>query len=338
MRIIFFLIVSCLLVSCIEEIDLRIQEKEPVLVVDGQITNQAPPYRVRLTFTGGYSSGGTIPSYNAVKEAVVYIENSQQERAYLAPLENENGLFETYDLAYKGELGESYTLHVELEDGRHYLSTPEKITAVPEIDSIYAQKVDAFEEADYFQIYCDTKDISGQKNYYLWTAFGYARVGSVNPQNSTEILDAGCPSACWVLRYSRDIHILSDEFIDGNTIAKQAVFQSPILARGNHLIEVSQYSISEQAFKYWTLFKEQNNRQGTIFDPLPAAILGNVYLQDSPEERVLGYFSASAVSRKRVTIPGVFDVNEVNLNALYISQSGGCALPFADCEPPKGWE
>ncbi len=41
---------------------------------------------------------------------------------------------------------------------------------------------------------------------------------------------------------------------------------------------------------------------GTLFDPTPTAIPGNIYCIDNPEEPVLGYFEASGVSTRRVFI------------------------------------
>lgn len=59
------------LVGCIEEFDLQLNEIEPRLVVDAQITNEPGPYYVRLTqsrngdFYGDYNSDNAEPVLNA---------------------------------------------------------------------------------------------------------------------------------------------------------------------------------------------------------------------------------------------------------------------------------
>lgn len=60
---------------------------------------------------------------------------------------------------------------------------------------------------------------------------------------------------------------------------------------------VRQYSLTQAAYQYWTLFEQQCTRSGTIFDPQPASIEGNVRAVDDTTKLALGFFGASGVSQ-----------------------------------------
>jgi hypothetical protein len=57
-------------------------------------------------------------------------------------------------------------------------------------------------------------------------------------------------------------------------------------------LEMKQYSIPEDAYKFLQLVKQQLQISGSVFDPLPATIRGNMESQTDENEIVLGYFLA----------------------------------------------
>jgi hypothetical protein len=40
--------------------------------------------------------------------------------------------------------------------------------------------------------------------------------------------------------------------------------------RGKQYVEVSQYSLTREAYQFWKLLDEQQTRTGSLFDPQPA--------------------------------------------------------------------
>ncbi len=47
------------------------------------------------------------------------------------------------------------------------------------------------------------------------------------------------------------------------------------------------------------------NSTGSIFEPAPSAILGNIENVNDPEDIIFGYFGASAISTKSIFIPAI---------------------------------
>ena len=76
---------------------------------------------------------------------------------------------------------------------------------------------------------------------------------------------------------------------------------------------VKQYAISQAAYDFWKLQEDQSENAGTLFDPIPAKIPGNISNPDDPGEPVLGFFEASGVSTSRIFIS-----NEILPSQVYV--------------------
>jgi Domain of unknown function (DUF4249) len=341
-KIYYALFVLAFLNSCIEEAQIPFRSESVKLVVDGGITNDTPPYTIKLSYSGNLKNSNLLNLNLAVAGAKVVVTDDLGKSIEFEQSPYERGTYRSEDYSYVGKVGRTYTLSVLLKDGRKYVSSPEKLLASSRIDSVYADFQDVINDSypDGYQVFLDTKDPSETQNYYRWTAFAYSRVGRVC---GNEFCANNCDIRngfifCWVPRYQTRINILSDNFVNGNPIKRRPVLFSPVYAVGKHFVEITQYSISREAFQFWKLYDEQSSRSGTIFDPLPAPIQGNIVNANDPNDFALGYFGASGVSRKRLIITGKYDQTEIFVNAKnFIPEAGGCSLPFATCDRPDGW-
>ena len=335
------LILVCIISSCVNEVQLPARSVESRLVVEGTITNEAPPYAVKLTFTGVYNSliygqneipvNGAIVSITEIGGRTVLLDQDPVTPLY----------YWMRDSSFVGKVGKSYQLSVQLSDGKTYISQPDLLNAVPEIDRIYAEFSER-EEADFFnpdhyQILLDTKDPSTTGNYYRWSGYSFV------PRTSTgEPIGMGfCCRYCWIPSYGSGSDVLSDVYVNGNNISRRPVLASPIYYPGRQYIEIKQYSLTKSAYQFWVKFEEQRKRNGSLFDPLPASIEGNMYKEDDPNTLALGYFGSSAVSKRRIVIPG----DTLNLGRLEIKYSGAfiedgnCTRAYSQGQmsPPEPW-
>ena len=67
-------------------------------------------------------------------------------------------------------------------------------------------------------------------------------------------------------------------------------------------LQIYQHSITKEAYTFFAAIEQQENSQGGIFDPPPAALAGNLYNPEDPDEQVIGIFDASVVSSYEVVI------------------------------------
>ncbi|MFN8357248.1 MAG: DUF4249 domain-containing protein [Spirosomataceae bacterium] len=318
----YILLLAVISWACVERYDVPLRNEKAILVVEGQINSNKPPYYVRLSYTGLFDYGNTIPPENQENGAKVVIIEEGGATATLYSVGG--GLYATQTTSLRGQVGRSYSLKVQLPDGTIYVSKPEKLSAAPPIDQITYKFADIPNEynlandpisPDGFRIYIDFKDPANVTNYYRWTAYGLSRRTSTGvrcPYTCGDPKGCWCNTSCYVRKDDNSVNLLSDALIDGQTIKGQYVYFAPLYATGLQTIEVAQYSLTREAYQFLKKYQEQQSRTGSLFDPVPAPLEGNVYNEANPSQLALGYFSAAGVYRKRY----VFDPGSTDLDLI----------------------
>lgn len=331
----------CVLMSaCVDEVELPARSIASRLVVEGLVTNEAPPYTVKLTFTGAYNSLIYGQAEIPVNGAVVTIKEEGGKSALMEQDPLSPAYYRTKDLAFAGQVGKRYQIEIALPDGTTYISEPDELRQVPEIERVYAEyraRAEAdITNPDHYEVLLDTKDPAGPGDYYRWSGYSYV------PRLSTgEPIGFGiCCNWCWVPEYGSRSEVMSDMLVNGNTISRKSIMQSPVYYAGRHYVEVRQYSLTRPAYQFWVKFEEQRKRTGSLFDPLPASIEGNVHQADKPDVLALGYFGASAVSTMRTVIPGD-TLNPERIKIKYgdtFIKKGNCQLVYSQGQlNPPTW-
>jgi hypothetical protein len=295
------LISILILTSCIDEIDLSIRNEAARLIVEGMISNEKPPYTVRLFTTGNFVSARYPPASLGVQGAMVQISDDTGKSTILKSLINRPGVYQTTDTSFIGQVGHSYTLTVLMPDGKQFRSKPEKLMPVPLLEELKAAFIDVSDRTkpSGYNVLVDTQDPVETANYYRWSAYGYVRRETEGLRYPGGVI---CCNSCWLLIVNNEVNIFSDANINGNRIQGRFALFAPFYLRGKQYVEVSQYSLSREAYQFWKLLNEQQTRTGSLFDPQPAPIEGNIYNVENENELALGYFGASAISRKRLII------------------------------------
>jgi hypothetical protein len=67
-------------------------------------------------------------------------------------------------------------------------------------------------------------------------------------------------------------------------------------------ILVTQFAMTREAYEYLEAMEKNTEEIGTIFDPQPTELRGNIKCISNPKEVVVGYISSGSVSRKRIFI------------------------------------
>jgi hypothetical protein len=330
-----------------------IRSVPPVLVVEGWITTDPPPYSINLsysgTFTNTYQAGVDTGLQYITDAKVVLVDDLGDSTSCIRSV---NGTYLSSDSNFVGTVGRTYTLKVYLSNGKTYLSKAEKITPVAPIDSVsvvYDSSYIAGIRPTQLVVSVNAHDPPGIANYYRWTASGYiprkswgfaCTYGAPSPTNP---FSGSCFAFCEQFLDETQINVLSDQFIDGREIVQQPVFYSPVYWDGIHYIEMKQYSISQEAYLFWEQYLAQTNRTGSILDPLPAPLTGNIYNQADSNDLALGLFSGSAVySKKVIIVPFFLQTYLLEAIAGSFIQTGDCHSDYPnsldDDAIPAGWE
>jgi len=311
----FITLILSALTGCIEPLEVDIKSDDVRLVVNGIITDDPVPYTVTLTQTKAIPY---VPyKIPVVTGAIVIIADAHGNTEQL--FEREPGVYLT-GAAFRGQVGQTYTLFINTPDGKKYTSTAEKIVAVPEIDSLYFEverrialnEENVPREVYWLNAFVNTRDLTGQQDYYKWE---YEAVYQIDTQpwlhkrqdaRGNWVPDPlSCCKTCWITQFNNVISLQHDQLLNGKEISRQLVVTLPInnqLFNSRLRLEVTQYSISEGAYDYWNLLKTQIGGVGNIQDPPPAFVRGNISSLSGQDEVPLGFFGASAVARKSIFV------------------------------------
>src|ERR1700722_17707750 len=162
--------------SCVRRITPPIRNGAPILVVEGMITTDSTPYIIKLSYTGTFTNANVNldSNQNFITGATVVIKSDTGDSTLCDSIFP--GTYQSNDPDFVGIVGRTYTLKIYLPNGKTYISTPEKINPVPQIDSVTVV-YDSTHITDIrptqliFSV--NSRDPPGVQNYYRWTAFGY---------------------------------------------------------------------------------------------------------------------------------------------------------------------
>lgn len=302
-------IALAVIMSCVEPVSLKITTELPKLVIYGTINNQDDSCVVNLSYTTNYLSGKQFVN-NTVVPAIASKVILKDDKGNSAEMQaSADGVYVTKSL--KGKIGNTYTLHVEMPNGNKYESEPETLPNVPSIDSLnYTLYQDPrYYNGVYFtdislKINSYFQDPPNEQNYYKWKW-----IGDATYVISTVIMpdtNSGIPNFCYYKMvpyrddpYNQELNILNDKSFNGlnhNHAAVSFRFDSfDLRFRSGVNLLIAQYSLTQKAYQYWENLQKLVSGQGSIFEPTPFQVSGNIRNVADPSEKVFGYFGASGV-------------------------------------------
>jgi hypothetical protein len=303
-QIIFLLPVLLLLNSCIAQFVPRIGEEKELLVVQGLITDQDVTDTIKLSKSWPLGETSTA---RPVSGCVVTISDDFGNVFSLS--EAKSGTYITPQ-SFRGTTGRSYTLHVVANNSFgnfHYESIPMVMIPVPPVDSIFYEKTVIEPAAGFFkgvdgcQIYLNTYDPDNICRYFRWDF------------SETWVLRLLFPvenMTCWVSDKSHAVYVKSTAALDESRVSRfpiQYITNVTDRLKMKYSILVNQYSMNEDEFIYWEKIQNIAVEVGGLYDVIPASVPSNIRCIEDPSQNVLGYFSVSAKSSKRIFIKDNFE-------------------------------
>jgi hypothetical protein len=296
---------SCALyvaLSCVDPFNPpHIESDVRFLVVDG-IVDLADP-DARITLTRSMPLDQKEPP-NRVTGALVSIE-VEDGPGFILP-EVEAGAYSVSGVTINE--GQSCRLKI-LVQGESYLSDPVIFKTSPPIDSVTWSSNRRDLE---FQV--TTHDAEGKSQYYRWKTVETVMYTSVH--NSVLIWDKDqqivrnrLPEEwiyyCWKTTPLTSIHVFSTKGLAEDAVIKHRVFTIPASSwklKVKYSILVRQHVMDQDEFNFWTELRKNTESIGTIFDPQPTQVTGNIRSTEPSGPKALGYFSIGRSSEKRAFV------------------------------------
>lgn len=316
--------------SCVTEIrDFEQIEGNSLLTIEAILSNQEGPHKVLVSYS---SPSISINVENTpITNARVYIIDDKNKRQDLN--ESVVGTYLTSS-NFKGIVGNTYTLHIDLQNGKKYQSTPEKLLPVPVIDKINSKFV---VKTNYpltdsrsggFDVTLDFKDSPEPNQYYQWkwthieraiycafctNGFDFDKgkcTVDLNFNGRNELINYQCNSSCFDIVFSSTYNILSDNLFNGQKIVNYPIARVPFSSFSLYYLKIEQRAISEKLFKYFRSIKSGTQNVGTLFDlPSETQYSPNIYSLDNKNEKILGAFEVFGLQEKVVYIDRLTGTN-----------------------------
>ncbi len=305
--------------ACVEPLRLTLDFPTALLTVDGVLTDLPEPQVVRLRQS---VPDGIVPWRGAVVE--VLVDGTQ----VVAFREAKPGDY-TAPADFRVQAGRTYQLRFRNPDGSGYQSGVETMPAGKPIDRIYddfdpeaVKRLNAGAIPSFLpghRVYLDSQDPAGTRDYYNWRWKSWEAIAvcltCVNslfrgapdtecwyPQAGSPIqgeFDYDCDRRCWDIFLGKSLNLFSDSYANGGPIRGRLVAEIPFYTRSGALVEIEQQALTPGAFRYYNLLAEQSQKTGSLVDTPPASIFGNVVNAANPNDKLVGYFTASSVTRRR---------------------------------------
>lgn len=319
-KIAFFLILVIALSRCIDPYTPTLSGYESFFVVEGLVTNENTSYTVKLSQT--LQEQYSVPTQ--ISDASVYITDNEGLTIDLKNMGS--GIYRTDSTQFQGSVGKTYVLHILTNEGAEYESEPCTMQSVPEIDSIYYGKVQEITNNGTLnnvgiRIFLDSKP-SDSNTYYRWSFDETWKFRVPSPKKYIYINDSTIIPAdevreyCWKNVRSNSVLVNSISSGQSGSIVGEPIFFIDPLKSDRLSVEysmlISQYSISKKEFDFWNSMKKLNDSGSDIFSSQPFPVISNIHNVNNTDEKVLGYFSVSAVKQKRKFI-AFSDILKLNL-------------------------
>jgi hypothetical protein len=306
----FIFILFCISISsCTEQYVFKTSTFESILVIQATITNEYKKQEIKITKSYRLEENGPT-----IEEgANVYITDSDNNN-YKFELEKISGLYVSNN-EFQAITGKTYQLNIITKEGKSYTSAVEALTPVNEIQ--VEPKINTIDGEKGIQIVVSSFDPNAKTNFYRYEYDETYKV--VAPDWKSEKLIVapfttnGHPDflvvprteearICYTTKKSDDLLLINNSGLSEDRIDYPIRFisiKSPILNQRYSII-VRQYIQNLESYTYYKTLKSLSTSKSIFSQVQPGFNYGNLKSNDSPDEKIIGFFEVSSISSKRI--------------------------------------
>ncbi|MDW3194498.1 MAG: DUF4249 domain-containing protein [Cytophagales bacterium] len=294
------------LLSCISPYEFESIDFERTLVIDASLTTETTAHFVRLSYTFEIDSSKNDPASNA---SVAFID----ETGARTSLREATPGFYITDSTFFGIPGASYSLEVILADGTMYRSSEETMPVPAVIDSIYGRYITLPTDTDDtdmtgVQVFLDAHSEDPESQNFRYTYRDSYQVPVPFPSQydwsgtgeTFRIFERERPlGTCYRKSASTETMVATTRSLSENKVLEypiRFINESSDDLAYQYIIEVTQFTISNDAYNFFRYLKESNEGAGSLSDRQLGSIRGNIIDVANPNNLVLGYFEVAGVS------------------------------------------
>ncbi|MFD0977596.1 DUF4249 domain-containing protein [Salinimicrobium gaetbulicola] len=296
-------ILGVLIISCTEEIPLKSENFESILVVEGIITNQEKYQEIKLSRSYKLEENGPSPVSNAIVRIV-----SESGKIFNF-IEDSSGQYRS-EKPFRTLTNESYVLEIETNNG-NYSSSSVKAVEETKIENIRSIK-STIRGEDGVAILVSSADESSN-NYYKYEYEETYKIVSyykkdldliINEEGEFEVVPkAREETICYNTEKSRSLVLSSTENLEQTSLSNYLVTFIPKtdskLAH-RYSILVKQLRLNPDIFDIYQTLKNLSESDNLFSQYQPGFLNGNIFSETNENEKVIGIFTTAAVDSKRL--------------------------------------
>ena len=316
---IFIPLILFFLSSCIEEFDAATTEFDDIIVIEATVTNELKRQRILLSRTFRFEDNGPINETGATVEVMTSTNNR------FSFTEASPGTYLS-DIEFRAEPGISYQLSVSTSNGRTYISKDTQLTSnSSRIDNVYALKEIDENGAETIGIYVDSSDPTNSSRFYgfefeetyriiapYWVPNGFI-VTNQDPFQFTVGRRTQEERVCYATVNSKGRLVTNTDLLQEDRVSQFLIKSIPtddIRLSSRYSIEVQQYTQSNEAYNFYRTMNSLSNSESLFSQIQPGFLAGNISSVDDPDEKILGFFEVSSVTKERLFFNRFEFINE----------------------------
>ena len=301
-------------ISCVDPLNVNIDRDERLVVIEGFVSTEPKVHSIKITRSARYGTIFEGAIRNLVGAQVILRDQDGNVTIFE---ESTSGRYSSPP-NFAVVVGNTYTLEIITTAGDRYMSFPETVPEVPDIESIVPvfRKIPTSNESVFtsgMEIYAQYQDPQDEKNFYWWELGGTYFLKTFPeefiarpPFGPPTPAPKDCCGECWITEGDIDtrIRVANDFLTDGLLTTELAGFLEDDGLRFNerYLLRLKQYAQTKEAHQFFKLLNDQLNIDGDIFDAPPGQVRGNFYKVDDYDQEVLGYFWLADVKTDSIFI------------------------------------
>lgn len=295
MRLLFVAFIIVVLNRCITPFNPETTKYEKILVVDALLTNDQDEYP-RVTLTESFQTDGIKPTI--VSGATVRVLLEDDAVLEFQEISNGSGIYKYYGDKSHFIVGSTFKLQIEY-DGETFESTNETMLPVATITSVDYEQANESDDS-YVDIFISTNGNTEESSYYSWN---YVETWEVGVEYYFDKYRNN--QRCFPSEKREVLLVGTTEQNASNMLNKHPLYRVSLssgMFQEQYSTEIKQYSISRDTYVYLQHLIDQKELVGSLFDPLPSTMYGNITCTSNKEVPVLGNFQVSAVTSSRLFI------------------------------------
>jgi hypothetical protein len=320
------------MVACQESFNIdELDTDHKIPVFEGSLTDEPGPYKVELYYAKSFNSKKV--TRDIIYDARVTITYDNGASVWLR--NSTSGAYYTYLEGFQGKIGNTYKLHVELNNVI-YESTPIMLENSDKIDSLYAEAG----KSDYVTyngmgemviktnngifLYVDVITKTNTTKYYKFDNIVISQKYFSTPVGSNYIRNISYPD--YYPNIKSTVQVGENQIIKKhklifipyiNEVIPATEISNSIIIINMGWIVISKMSvISKETYQYYSGIQDQLKAGSQLFDPIATQIKGNIRCINDSNRMVLGIFNVYTQSEKYKAFyyrPGIKEIKTKNV-------------------------